>query len=340
MKNPFNGDREKDGKILEMYHHGHTYDQIAKELHVSPNYITSVIRAKKMRVDKEKQDKRNARALQLFSQGESPVDVCIKLAISVDDAYRLHNDYLELTNRYKLVEMHEELGTNNLTNIINLYKTMKNAGIPREDIIELSEDYFTIPVVKNDLENLLDDVRRQKDKRDQFISDWQELNNRNMDLKRENRYQREENRDLKKKNRDLEIKNGELEKKNRDLESIACEKESLDTKMKDQQRAAPRLIRYTEQNSSNKTYTSGDQGYPYLFYDSPSVLPTKSSKSLSKDGGNSSPVSSCHNLAEDETKSIDPIKDLAPSNPKSPDTTVSPSTHNLLKKEPHDVLDT
>jgi myosin heavy subunit len=250
--------------------------------------------------------------------------------------------------------MHEELGTNNLTNIINLYKTMKNAGIPREDIIELSEDYFTIPVVRNDLEILLDEVRRQEDNRDQFMSDWQELNNRNMDLKRENRYQREENRDLEKKNRDLEIKNGELEKKNRDLEikngelekknrdleSIACEKESLDTKMKDQQRAAPRLIRYTEQNSSNKTYTSGDQGYPYLFYDSPSVLPTKSSKSLSKDGGNSSPVSSCHNLAEDETKSIDPIKDLAPSNPKSPDTTVSPSTHNLLKKEPHDVLDT
>lgn len=60
-----------------------------------------------------------------------------------------------------------------------------------EDIIELSKDYFTIPHVRNDLKNLLVDVRRQKDKREQYISDWQKLNNHNMDLERENRYQKE-----------------------------------------------------------------------------------------------------------------------------------------------------
>jgi DNA-binding CsgD family transcriptional regulator len=325
VKNPFNGDREKDGKILEMYHHGHTYDQIAKELHVSPNYIASVIMAKKMRVDKEKRDKRHARALQLFSQGDSLLDVCIKLAISTDDAYRLHNDYLELTNRYKLVEMHEELGTNNLANMINLYETMKNARISREDIIKLSKDYFTIPDVRNDLESLLDDARRQEDKREQYISDWQELNNRNMDLKRENRILKEENRELEKKNRDLKIKNRNLQKENSELDSKARRNKSLEITLKDPKSAPPCLLGYTDPGSSNKTYTSGDQELPYLYFDLPSILPTKSSKSLSIDGGNGSPVSSCQNLPENETKSIDPLKDLAPSN------TRSPRHHNLFK---------
>ena len=347
MKKQLNGDRAKDGKILEMYHYGYTYDQIAKELHVSPNYITSVIRAKKMRVDKEKRDKQNARVLRLFSQGKDPLDVCIKLAISPDDAFCLYNDYLELTNRYKLVEMHEELGTKNLTNIINLNKTMKNAGIPREDIIELSKDYFTIPVVKNDLENLLDDVRRQEDKRDQFISDWQELNNRNMDLERKNRILKDENRDLEEKNRDLKIKNRNLQKENSELDSKARRNKSLETTLKDPRSAPPCFLGVTDPDpsSSNKTiytkdYTSGDQELPYLSSDPPSILPTKSNKSLSIDWGNGSPVSSCQNLPENETKSIDPVKELAPSNTKSPDTTISSSTHNLLRKEPHDTQST
>jgi hypothetical protein len=247
-------------------------DQIAKELYVAPNHIASVIKAKKMRVDKEERDKQNARALQLFSQGKSPLDVCIKLTLSADEAFCMHNDYLELTDRYNLVEMHEELGKY-LTSLINLYKTMKSAGIPREDIIELSIDYFTIPHVRNDLKDLLEDVRRQEDKREQYISDWQKLNNHNMDLKLENRYQKNENRDLEKKNRDLEIKNRDLQTENSKLEPIAYRKVSLDITMKDPKIAALCLLGNTNPNSSNKTYSSGDQGLRDLSFDPPSILP-------------------------------------------------------------------
>jgi hypothetical protein len=238
--------------------------------------------------------------------------------------------------------MHEELGKY-LTSLINLYKTMKNAGIPREDIIELSKDYFNIPHIRNDLKNLLDDVRRQEDKRDQYISDWQKLNNHNMDLKRENRYLNDENRNLEKKNRDLEIKNSDLEKKNRDLEiknsdlqrenskleRLACRKVSLDPKS-----AAPRLLGYTDTNSSNKTHTSGDQGLRYLSFDPPSILPMKLNECHSIEGGNCSSVSCCHNMSKSETKSGDPLKDPTPSKPVSPDTTISSSTRDSFKKEP------
>lgn len=65
----------------------------------------------------------------------------------------------------------------------------------------------------------------------------------------------------------------------------------------------------------------------------------KLNKNLPIDGGNRSPTSSCHNLPENETNVIDPAKDLAPSNTKSPDTSVSPTTHNLPRKESHDAPD-
>jgi hypothetical protein len=74
-----------------------------------------------MRVDKEKRDKQNARALQLFLQGKSPLDVCIELEISADEAVHLYNDYLKLTSRYKLAHIDEELGRN-LPDVIYLYK--------------------------------------------------------------------------------------------------------------------------------------------------------------------------------------------------------------------------
>ncbi len=43
---------------------------------------------------------------------------------------------------------------------------------------------------------------------------------------------------------------------------------------------------------------------------------------------------------QSETKSSDPLKDPTPSKPTSPDTTISSSTRDLFKKEPHDAPDT
>lgn len=344
MKKASNGNRAKDRRILELYYSDFTYDQIARQVHSSPNYISSVIAREKNRVEKVKVEKRNARALQLFVQGKSPLDVCTKLAISTEESFRLHNDYLKLTSRYKLVEIYEELHEN-LPDLIDLYETMKDAGMPIEDIVELSKHHYRIPHARKDLEMLLDEVKSQENKREQYISDWQELKNRNMDLKRENRILKDENRDLEKKNTDLKIKNGNLQKENSELESKVCRNKSLEITMKDPKSAPPCSLGYTHPGSSNKPIytkdnTYGDQGLPYLSFDPPSILPTKSCKSLSIDGGNGPPVFSCYKLPENETKSIDPVKDLAPSNTRSPDTTVSPSTHNLLRKEPPDAPDT
>jgi predicted Zn-dependent peptidase len=114
VKNKFFEKREKDKRIIELWYNNNTYDQIAKEVHASPNYISAVTKKEIIRVEKEEREKENARALMLFSQGKSALEVCMKLAISAEEASSLHNDYLELTNRSKLVKMNEELGGTSL----------------------------------------------------------------------------------------------------------------------------------------------------------------------------------------------------------------------------------
>jgi hypothetical protein len=324
VKESFCGERAKDRKIIEMYYHDYTQDQIAKELHASPNYISSTIKVERMKVEKEKRDKVMAHALQLFSQGKSPLDVCIKLVISADEAFRVYDDYLELTDRYELTKIREQLGKN-LPNFINLYQTMKDYGMPKEDIMELSNNYFTIPHARNDLKNLLDDVREQEKKRDQYISDWKKLDITNTNLKLENRNQKNENGDLEKKNKDLKIKNRDLENKNRELQRKnqelegveACRKGSFDNKMKDQKSVAPLFLANTEPASRNNNFymkenTSGDQGPQYKSFDPPLSFgisfDTKLNRPYIVQGEIGSSVSSCHNIPENEIKSDDIVK--------------------------------
>jgi hypothetical protein len=106
--------------------------------------------------------------------------------------------------------MNEELG-GNLPRLIDLYETMKDAGMPIEDIVELSKHHYTIPHARKDLEMLLDEVKSQEDKREEYISGWIELKNHNMDLNNQNRYQKDENRELENKNRELRMENLQLE---------------------------------------------------------------------------------------------------------------------------------
>jgi transcriptional regulator len=264
VKKQFNGDREKDGKILEMYHHGHTYDQIAKELHVAPNQIASVIKANRMRVDKEKRDKQNARALQLFSQGKSLLDVSIKLAMSPEGVLRLHDNYLELTSRYKLLEIIDRLGEN-APDLVHLYETMENSGISAEEIVSISKDYFEIPFVRARLRKLIHMEEKYEDKLDSVSSQWLELDKHNSELKMHNKNLEDRSSHLEDRICDLENKNRSMLKENLRLRLNRSDLEKSLTELYEKfiDRLLP-LFGPTSPDPSNNTflmkkYPSGDQ---------------------------------------------------------------------------------
>lgn len=322
MKHAFNGNRPKDRRILELYYKDYTYDQIASEVRSSPNYISSVIKRERNRVEKEKGEKRNARALQLFVQGRSPLDVCIKLEISTEEAFRLHNDYLELTNRSKLVEIHKKL-RGNLPDLIDLFETMKDSGMPTKKIVKISRDHLEIPYVEDRLEKCQHALEELEYKLDRCVSDWIELNDLNINLKKQNKnlindngYLEDRNSDLKNTNRNLQVENLRLRSMKADLErSLARANEDLIN------RALPTPRDTTSPESDSRYFCLQDplanQQRPYFSLD-PCMYPRiqeKLNNSCSIKEINYSSVSFSQNMDRDETKSNDIKKDLTSSKP-------------------------
>ena len=246
--------------------------------------------------------------------------------------------------------MYEKLGEE-VASLIDLYETMSNAGIPKH-IIELSKDYYTIPYARNDLRMLLNEVKRLENKREQYISDWEVLNNHNMDLKHQNRYQKHQNRELEDRNRELEDRNRELRSRNSDsrAENLKPEgvktsgKESLDKAIKHPKSLAPCLVGNANLKTSNKNFYMKVHPFygeelQYLSFDPPPIPPMKLNKSPPMYEGNGPPVSCCHNMSADETRTHDPVRDLT-SSKSSPTTTFSSNTHDTPEKALQDIADT
>lgn len=300
MKQAFNSNRAKDSTILELYYKDYTYDQIASEVHSSPNYICSVIKRERNRVEREKEEKRNARALQLFVQGKSPLDVCIKLVISTEEAFRLHNDYLKLTYRFKLVQIHEEL-RGNLPDLIDLYETMKDAGISTKRIVKISQDHLEIPYIEARLERCQHALEERELKLDRCTSDWIALNGLNINLKKQNKNLIDDNIDLEDRNSDLKNTNRSLQSENVRLKSMKAEAERLSAKTNED------LINTTNPESGSRYFSLqdplADQQRPYLSLD---PRPCRIREYLN----DSCSIQESQNIPRNETKSDDTKKDL------------------------------
>lgn len=308
MEKVFNGNRAKDRRILELYYKGYTYDQIASEVHCSPNYISSVVKRERNRVEKEKEEKRNARALQLFVQGKSPLDVCIKLVISTEEAFRLHNDYLELTSRYKLVEIHEELHEN-LSDLIDLYETMKDAGMSIKKIVKISQDHLEIPYIEARLERGQHALEKLEHKLDRSADNWVELNDLNINLKKQNKNLIDDNRYLEDRNSNLKNTNRNLQEENSRLKSMKADLE------RSRARANEDLINITSPESGSRYFSLqdplADKQQPYFSLDPrPYRIQENLNDNCSIKEINNPTISSSEDIPRNETKSDDTKKDL------------------------------
>ena len=96
---------EKEKRVIELYEHGKTYREIAKEVHISLGYISSIIRGHtgELRVETEKGEKQkqqeqtiDTKVFKLLDEGKTPIQVAITLNLSSAEVTRLHTEYLKL----------------------------------------------------------------------------------------------------------------------------------------------------------------------------------------------------------------------------------------------------
>ena len=71
MKNKFFEKREKDKRIIELWYNNNTYNQIAQEVHASPNYISAVTKKEITRVEKEERKRKCSRTDAIFTGQKS-----------------------------------------------------------------------------------------------------------------------------------------------------------------------------------------------------------------------------------------------------------------------------
>lgn len=156
----FDSRTEREEFVIELYKQGKTIREIAQEVRMSFGSIGDII--KKVNgndQEKEEQNKsKDTQALKLFSEGNEPVEVAIKLDLGADEVNRLYREFWKLKRLYKLTELYEEM-RNLLPSFLELFRIMKKEGLMNEkDISSILKSASELPYLKNKVQRLIGQV--------------------------------------------------------------------------------------------------------------------------------------------------------------------------------------
>jgi DNA-binding CsgD family transcriptional regulator len=181
--------KEKEQYVLKLREDGKTYRDIAHELRISPREISNILKRANGEMEAKERKKivlsKTAHSLQLFKKGKSPTDVAIKLDLSPQEANSLYHNYLYLNNLHHFVETFKEFDNESLQDFIDYYYFMKENRIIKEQIVEaikISNDY---PKIKEEYQEISDQLPNLQKERNFYISDNEFLKNKNCELNNE-----------------------------------------------------------------------------------------------------------------------------------------------------------
>jgi hypothetical protein len=149
--------QERERFVIELYNHGKTYREIAKEARISPRDIgvilNKVIEEKKTKGLEEEQDNINsknhnqeneqrlslsAQAYKLFSDRKTPLEVAIALNLRESEATKYYKEYWKLKQQHNLNVVYEEL-KGDIDPFLRLYRLSKAKGMGVQQVVNLLE---------------------------------------------------------------------------------------------------------------------------------------------------------------------------------------------------------
>ena len=184
---------EKEKLVIELYYtKGYTYKQITKELRMSPNQISNIIKKHEEKSDaianKKKQLSLSSRAYKLYSKGKTQVEVAIKLDIPEVQATQFHMEYWRL----KGLDDFESLYVRTRGKLFSLCKLYEELVVKRGMSIE--EVANSVDIALNRLpymEDLYEKAKRETDrmqgKRDYLSKDIISVRKELIELENERR---------------------------------------------------------------------------------------------------------------------------------------------------------
>ena len=97
--------------VLDLYHNkGYTYKQLTRELRMSPNQLSEIIKRHEEKNDaianKKKELSLSSQAYKLFYEGKNNVEVAIKLDLPQEQITQFRLEYWRLQNQDKLESLY------------------------------------------------------------------------------------------------------------------------------------------------------------------------------------------------------------------------------------------
>jgi transcriptional regulator len=223
--------KEKEKYVLQLREAGKTYRDIAHELLISPREISKILKKANGEIEEKERRKivlsKTAQALQLFKKGKSPTEVTIKLDLSPEEAQSLYLKYLSLNNLHHFVETFKEFDNDSLQDFIDCYDYIKENGIGKEEIVKSIRMSNDLPNIKEEYQDISDQLPELQKEREFYISDNELLINKNCELNNECNSLLSK---IESANRMLELTNNELDKKRDILENIKNSEDYIDLK--------------------------------------------------------------------------------------------------------------
>lgn len=133
----------------------------------SPRDIGVIIKQVKLEIERERgqsegkddydieSKSKNTRAIKLFSEGKTPVDVAVGLDLPADEVQEIYRQFLGLKNMHKLVEVYDEM-QNYLPSLLELFRIIESRGMNKNDILNVLTIINTgqVPFLQKNVSNL------------------------------------------------------------------------------------------------------------------------------------------------------------------------------------------
>jgi len=169
--------QEKEKLVIELYKQGKTIRQIAQIAHMSFGDISCIIRQASAETEEQERSRisKASQALNLFEQGNTPVQVAIKLDIETQEVDRLYKEYWNLKGLYNHRQVYAEL-KGNVSAFLKLYQLTKNEGMGPQQVVNALKIAEKLPRLEAEYDYVRGHVFTLKGQQGKLERDLYELN--------------------------------------------------------------------------------------------------------------------------------------------------------------------
>jgi len=172
---------EKERRVIDLYfNQGKTTREIIKELRVSPNYVSAILKKEEEKnnnniVTNKQQQPSSPRAIsayELFSNGNNPLQVAIALRIRQSEADKYNREYWKLKGSDKLNTIHIETN-GNIWSFWKLYQELiKKKGMSIEQVVNAVDIAINkLPYMESLYKQVEDEVNKLQYARQGLLND-------------------------------------------------------------------------------------------------------------------------------------------------------------------------